>query len=429
MRRISFLPALLILILGFTISCDLSNEKEPSAVPFPCTDGVANGYFCENVDLYAHLSLDELNLDTTSVEGADIWGWTDPSTQKEYAIVALTNGVTFVDVSNPAEPVVVGKLKEQFNAKAKSSLYKYRHDEEDEGKGASLWRDVKVFDNYAFVVSDAQPTGLQVFDLTRLRETSNIPYTYEEDARYSEFEGAHNIAINEESGFAYVVGSNTYGGGLHIIDINNPLQPAFAGFHADTTIGYRKTGYVHDTQCVIYNGPDTDYEGDELCFNASETHLVVANVSDKQNTYSISKKSYENYRYAHQGWLTEDHRYFLLDDELDYGNTTTYIWDMQDLDDPQLIGTHVANSSAIDHNQYVHQGYSYQSNYTSGLRILDLSDIANANLTEKAYFDTYPSDNARKFDGNWSNYPFFSSGIVVLSDISNGLFIVRPNLD
>jgi len=288
-----------------------------------------------------------------------------------------------------------------------------------------------VYQNHAYVVSDGQPHGLQIFDLTRLRDVPNPPKTFTEDVHFTDFGNAHNIAINEASGFAYVVGSNQVGGGLYILDISNPQDPVFVGSHADTTVGRASTGYVHDTQCVIYNGPDDDYSGQEVCFNSSETDFVIADVTDKQATQTIAASSYQGNEYAHQGWLTEDHRYFLLDDELDEnrngGPTTTYIWDVQDLDNPELIGTHESELSTIDHNQYVKGNFTYQANYTSWLRIFDLSKIGSANLQEVAFFDTYPSDDATEFDGAWSNYPYFESGIIVVSDISNGLFVLSPD--
>ena len=182
----------------------------------------------------------------------------------------------------------------------------------------------------------------------------------------------------------------------------------------------------------MYEGSDTDYQGGEICMNSSETHLVIANVTDKEQTETIAKSTYENNGYAHQGWLTEDHRYFLLDDEFDEAqngiNTQTYIWDIQDLDNPELIGVREANTPSIDHNQYIKDNYTYQANYTAGLRILSLDNIANGELEEVAYFDTFPSSDDRFFDGAWSNYPFFESGIIIVSDVSNGLFILNPTL-
>lgn len=416
-------------------SCDLNNSKEQTKqdnnvipeAPFLCEDGTANGFACDNVDLFAHVTIDELSGQSSGIYLNDIWGWTDPQTNKEYALVGMTNGVSFVDISEPENPVVLGVLKEILNPSSLAKEFKALHDEE--GKGESAWRDIKTFNNHAFIVSDDQPHGLQVFNLTKLRNVESPPVNFEEDAHYSEFDNAHNIAINEASGFAYVVGSNTFGGGLHIIDINIPTEPIFTGSHSDSTVGGNGSGYVHDTQCVIYNGPDLDYQGDEVCFNSSQTHLEIVNVSDKNNTIQISASDYEGRAYVHQGWLTEDHRFFLLGDELDQGNTTTYIWDIEDLDNPIMSGTQVGNSLSIDHNQYIKQNYVYQSNYTSGLQIFSLSNIEQSSLEQVGFFDTFPQDNERKFDGSWSNYPFFDSGFVIISDMSNGLFIVRPNLD
>lgn len=399
-----------------------------------CTDGLVNNEFpCSNIDLVAQVSPEDLLAEPLSQQDSsylnDIWGWTDPSTGTEYALVGLNDGVTFVDLSSPSEPVVVGKLKETDLVASKSTNTSGNHLRHEK----SAWRDFKVHENYLYVVSDAQPHGLQIFDLARLRDVDDPPATFSENVLYDGFGNAHNIAINEETGFAYVGGSNTYGGGLHILDIQNPLDPQFAGFHSDSTVGFGSTGYVHDTQCVIYEGPDEDYRGDEICMNSSETHLVIANVTDKQHPETITKATYEGNGYAHQGWLTEDHRYFLLDDEFDertaQANTRTYIWDVQDLDNPEVIGVHTSTTRSIDHNQYVKGSYVYQANYTAGLRILSLHNIGSGELEEVAYFDTFPSGNFPEFDGAWSNYPFFESGIIIVSDISGGLFILQPNLE
>lgn len=396
----------------------------------PCRDGLAaDSYSCSNVDLVANLQPAELLGDRLN----DIWGWTDPQTGKEFAIVGLTDGVTFVDISEPDQPVVLGKLEEataSINAIAApgSAL----HDDGEEREKSS-WRDFKVYDNHLFVVSDGQPHGMQVFDLTRLRQVSDPPVTFSHDVHYNEFGNAHNIAINEETGFAYAVGSNTFGGGLHIINVQQPLNPTFAGFHQDSSVGLSAPGYVHDTQCVRYRGPDDKYTGRELCFNSGESHLVIADVTRKDSTVTIGKATYSGAEYIHQGWLTEDHRYFLVNDELDElrnnHRTTTYIFDVSDLEDPVLTGSYVSDLATIDHNFYVNGSYLYQSNYTAGLRILDTGNIANGKLTEVAHFDTYPLDDQERFAGAWSNYPFFESGLVIVSDTNNGLFILRPTLE
>ncbi|MDZ7659858.1 choice-of-anchor B family protein [Fodinibius sp.] len=425
-----------ILVVG--CSDNSTNVGDPiDAIDIPaeleCVDGLSNDrYGCNNIDLVATVSPENLLAEPLDDGQAlnDIWGWTDPETGTEYALVGLVGGVAFVDLSTPSEPQVVGKLEEPESVSGTSGKT---------GRGAELmheekssWRDFKVYQNYLYVVSDAQPHGMQVFDLSRLRGVENPPVIFEEDYHYKGFENAHNIAINKETGYGYVGGSDTYGGGLHIVDLRNPLEPQFAGFHSDSTVGFDSTGYVHDTQCVVYDGPDADYQGDEICMNSSETHLVIANVTDKEKTETIAKSDYQNNGYAHQGWLTEDHRYFLLDDEFDEAqngiNTQTYIWDVQDLDNPELIGVHEANTPSIDHNQYIKGNYTYQANYTAGLRILSLENIEDGELEEVAYFDTFPDNDNKIFDGAWSNYPFFESGIIIVSDITNGLFILHPTL-
>ncbi len=72
--------------------------------------------------------------------------------------------------------------------------------------------------------------------------------------------------------------------------------------------------------------------------------------------------------------------------------------------------------------------YAYLTNYTSGLRVVDITDIGNANLNEVASFDGYPANDNATFAGAWSNYPFFDSGIVIMSDFQGGLFILEPKL-
>ncbi|SMO72671.1 choice-of-anchor B family protein [Gracilimonas mengyeensis] len=441
------------LLIGFfAVSCSLFDNDRKASVPFPCEDGMADGYPCENVDMFAHLSLYELTGDSVDTRLNDIWGWTDPQTQKEYALVGYTTGVSFVDISDPAQPLVVGRLPESnLRAKYKRlSFDQYPSCNLSIGNTefsrslteGSTWRDVKVYDNHAFVVSDAQPHGMQVFDLTKLRNYSGEVMTLEQDALYDRFGSAHNIVINEATGYAYGVGitqgeicGSRDSTGLHMVNIQNPKNPEFAGCYIDGSPGnYRiAKGYIHDAQCVIYDGPDTEYSGKEICFNSSEGNVVIADVSDKANPQTLGYKRQVDMQYSHQGWLTEDHSFFLMNDELDERNlgreTKTYVWDVRDLEDPKFIGYYSHETPSIDHNLYVKGQYAYETNYNAGLQILDLSGVADAQLERIAYFDTQPQTDAPNFTGTWSNYPFYESGLVVLSDIETGLFVVRPNLD
>lgn len=395
----------------------------------PCENGIANGYLCFGIDLQAIVSPDELGAESIGDRRInDLWGWTDPLTDKEYAIVGMVNGTSFVDISDPLNPVVLGVLKEHnwdvSSADRKKSLL---HD------GAkSVWRDIKVYQNYAYVVSEDPNHGIQVFDLTDLRDVSDPPADFQEAGHYDGVGKAHNLFINEETGFLYAVGFNQQDrtcseGGLHIVDLADPVNPAYAGC-------FDQSGYIHDTQCVIYDGPDTDYAGKEICFNSNATEtsntITITDVSNKSQPLLIKKGTYSSSFYTHQGWLTEDHRYFISNDELDeihlQQKTKTFIWDVQDLDNPTLIGTYVHNTKAIDHNLYIHNQKIYQSNYTNGLRILSTSRVSEGILSEEMFFDVHPTDDITDFWGTWSNYPFFESGNIIVSDFARGLFILRP---
>ncbi|HUP18400.1 MAG TPA: choice-of-anchor B family protein [Gemmatimonadota bacterium] len=405
----------------WTLDGEVSVPVEPLAAvtgePVECAGGEAAHFECGDVTLLSFLPVEAVGGDR-GVELNDVWGWVDPESGREYALVGRVDGASFVDVTDPVNPLYIGNLPRT------------------EGSPSSTWRDIKVYRDHAFIVADnAGHHGVQVFDLTRLRDAGrSAPATFEPDAWYGEIHSAHNIVINEESGYAYAVGAGgggeTCGGGLHMIDIRDPKNPAFAGCFADPTTGREKTGYTHDAQCVTYRGPDEDYQGREICFGANETALSIADVTDKTSPVAIAMAEYPNVGYTHQAWLTDDQKYLLMDDELDemqglVDNTRTLIWDVSDLDDPVLIKEFLnPNSTAIDHNLYVKGDKVYQSNYVQGLRILDISDIENP--SEVGFFDTVPygEDDAR-FDGSWSNYPYFDSGTIVVTSGKEGLFLLR----
>lgn len=205
-------------------------------------------------------------------------------------------GVSFVDISNPTEPVLIGTLPTATTS--------------------SSWRDVKVYSDHAFVVSEAPGHGMQVFDLSRLSNVTTPPETFNEDAYYTQFGNAHNIVINEDTGFAYAVGTSTFNGGPHFVNIQDPVNPVSAG-------GYGNDSYSHDAQVVTYNGPDTDYIGHEILIGSNENEIVIVDVTDKNNPVNISNVSYTNIGFTHQGWFTENQKYFILGDELDEINYNT----------------------------------------------------------------------------------------------------------
>ena len=385
---------------------DLSVQNLTAMTSISCMSGYAGVYPCESINLRAFMPLSDIGSTQSNDEANDIWGWTDPLTGNEYAIIGRVFGTSFVDISDPVNPVYLGQLATH-------------------GRFGSSWRDIKVYNNHAIIVSEARRHGMQIFDLTQLRGITTPPVQFSETAHSKVFNTAHNIVINESSGFAYGVGTDTCNGGLAMVNIQDLSRPTDAGC-------YSADGYTHDAQCVIYNGPDTDYQGKEICFNSNEDTLTIVNVTNKDNPEQIARGSYTNSGYSHQGWLTEDQTYFLLDDELDELNrghdTLTRVWDLTDLDAPMVGGSYENTGvSAIDHNQYIHGNCSFQANYRAGLRILEFNPTAPASsLAELAYFDIYPADNDAQFNAAWSNYPYFDSGVVIISGIEQGLYVVKP---
>ena len=373
-----------ILILGlFVILSSCSNNDDdviiddgPIFVPdpvsnsiTPCANGMAGVYPCNGYDLVAQINLAGLG----GASGNDSWGWTDPTTQKEYALMGLNSGTVFIDISDPVNPVVLGNLPT--------------------ATVSSTWRDVKTYGNYAFIVSEAPGHGMQIFDLTRLRTLTSFQ-TFAADAHYTGFGDAHNIVINEANGYAYAVGT-----------------------------------YSHDAQVVTYNGPDTDYTGREIYIGSNEDEVIIADITDKSNPISISTVSYSNIGYTHQGWFTEDMNYFILGDEADEqntgGNTRAIVFDFTDLDNPSFHMNYFGPTSAIDHNGYVKGNLFFQANYSAGVRMIDITNIASGTMTEVGFFDTNPDNNNTSFDGAWNVYPYFPSGNIIISDTERGFFIIK----
>ena len=376
-------------------------QQLDAKVGVSCADGMAGGYPCRDIDLMSFLPHGDIGGGT----GNDLWGWTDPVTGREYALVGHSTGTAFVDVSNPTAPVYLGTLP--------TSTVN------------STWRGIKVFADHAFIVSEAANHGMQVFDLTQLRAVTSPPVTFAETAHYAGFGSTHTLAMNSRTGLAYAVGTRTCEGGLHVVDVRTPAAPRAAGcFSFD--------GYTHETECVIYSGPDTVYRDREICFNSNEDTLTVVDATDTLEQVQLSRTGYGGSAYTHQGWLTEDQRFFLVNDEGDElafrHPTRTWIWDVSDLDAPVLASLYDGPTPSIDHNLYIRGNLVYESNYRSGLRVLDASDVAGGVLREVGFFDIFPADDAPAYNGAWSVYPFFASGTVVVNGIEQGLFVLRPRI-
>ena len=367
----------------------------------PCEDGMAGQYPCEGIDLMSVRSFEELG-GVPPGNGNDCWGWT--SEGREFVLFGRSDGTSIVEITDPVNPTMIANVPT-------SSV-------------PSLWRDIKVIGDVAYIVSEAGEHGMQVVDLTQVPAMEPMS-SLGTLAFYTGFGSAHNVAANPQTDFVYGVGTDTFNGGLHIVDVSDPSNPTLAGAWDEF--------YVHDAQIVVYTGPDADHNGKEIAFafsGFSGCHIV--DVEDKTDCQTLSSLTGPEFVYPHQGWLTEDQRFVLMNDEMDEAagiaqQTRTWILDVQDLDNPFIVGFHEGSLAVTDHNLYTHQGFVYEANYFAGLQVLAIGDTSAPSLEEIAYFDTNPFSNQTGTGGGaWNVYPYFESGNIAISTQSH-LFVVRAS--
>ncbi|PHH65696.1 hypothetical protein CDD81_1782 [Ophiocordyceps australis] len=405
-----------------------AKDKYKAMGATPCVNGRAGEYGCKNVDVKAFLPHQDMGSQTRA--GNDIWGWTSDD-GREFAIVGQTDGSAFVEVLRDGKVKYVGRLPTQT--------------------GNAIWRDMKVIDHHVYIGSEAEDHGLQIFDLTKLLDVGSEPKVFSTKtdltALYTGFGSSHNIVADTETKTIYAVGASknascpNSNGGLIMLNVADAANPKLLGCAGDD-------GYVHDAQCMVYRGYDKRFNEHDICIAFDETKLAIMDVTNKTSPVILSRTYYDGFNdkgaYTHQGWTIDaEMRYLLLDDELDEHmrrdagqdtHTTTYIFDISDLTKPRWTGQYKSPVRSIDHNQYVHNGLSYQANYASGLRVVDVAgvpaDPTGKNMRELAHFDCYPDDDENPqpdFNGAWSVYPWFKSGTVVLNCIERGFFALKVN--
>ncbi|KAK1768266.1 hypothetical protein QBC33DRAFT_585338 [Phialemonium atrogriseum] len=403
-----------------------------------CTDGVAAyipgdpkyTFRCSNLDLYDFKTHAELGI--SSGRGAGSWGWTSPR-GREFIAIAQEDGTAFAEVTSKGKLAYLGRLPQYTTAPI------------------SLWREIKGYKSYIVIGSEAVDHGIQIFDLRKLLDVDParpVVFSNEHDLDGFWTEGlplgrSHNVVTNEEKNYGVATGfqprNGTLRAGLVFFDLTDVSNPKTLG-------GTGEDGYVHDAQCIVYRGPDSKYYGRDICYGYDEDSLTIFDVADKQNITIISNTSYEGVSFTHQGWVLDPRwqQYLILDDEYDEYDQTglaadgypiSYIWDISSLEAPKQTGHYKGLRKGIDHNQFVKDGFSYQSNYALGISILDLrsvpSDPTGGGIREVAYFDIHPEDDHLEgggnvtFTGTWSHYPFFPSGYIVINTMDRGAFVVK----
>jgi choice-of-anchor B domain-containing protein len=320
--------------------------------------------------------------------GNDCWGYVSPS-GREYAIMGERGRTRFIEITDPRNPVVVGEVSHPN----------------------CTWSDMKTYSHYAYVVTECG-SNVQIVDMGQIDSgVVSLIGTFGPGS-------SHNVAIDTDSGFLYTLGSSG-GATTTVWDLSNPASPARVGS------GSLTVNYQHDAQIVTYtSGP---YAGKQILFGASEGRgLQIYDVTNKNSPVLLAQRSYPNVSYCHQGWLSEDRRYFYINDELDEVNHglphRTIIFEVSDLANPRYVGFFSSGLPHTDHNLYVKGDFIYEANYRGGLQIFDACDPENPVMV--GYIDTVPGSNAAGFEGAWSTYPYFPSGIVIVNDTVSGLFIV-----
>lgn len=352
--------------------------------------------------------------------GSSLYGWVDPQSKREYALMGRSNGTAIVDITNPVAPVYVAEVPKRA------------------GTNSTSWREPKVVGNHMYIGVDGVSAGMQIVDLTRVRAFKGTTLTLNADAVYTGMSGGiHTLAVSPGTNYLYAAGGIGITGGVRVLDVSNPLAPV-------GLVSWSADGYTHENQVVTYKGPDQAYRGHEISMNSNggsisgNKTLTILDVTNKTAIRRLSSKTYAQAGFIHQGWLTDDHRYFLQNDELDErngltnGRTRTHLWDVQDLDNPVYRGFFTHDSTSVDHNLYIKDRLVYMANYTTGLKIFAIDNLASPNpnnwMHEVGSFDTYLPDDGTDFNGAWNSYPFFPSGNIPVSDINGGLFVFTLDL-
>lgn len=443
-------------------------------------DGVASlpvfeGPFPETRNMKFLSQIDPDALGATPVPGVwskgmmnDIWGWTSPAGE-EYALAPNSGGIAIVRVSDPSNPVYLGKIESQapFNF-------------------GNIWGDPATFGNYGYFVTEIDDSSVVIVDLSGLDSLGAAPtpdfalpapvYFFSGGG----YDGSHNIHINEDSGFAYLAGVHLKDGAANnacgfeeppffntlILDLNvNPTNPAVVACLPN--VG------EHDFFVVNYTGPDAVYQGREIAFvfdgrdregmatgNPIGGKTEIWDVTDKNNIVVLASFRIPGLVFSHNGWTTEEQEFLFVGDEIDElvlagwdfapffaqpvtdstnkPQTGTYVIDIRDLDNPVFSERFTDGTVGLDHNFVVEGDKLYIASYTSGSRVLQISrNNDSLSLEPFAVMDTEPrlqenilnieqeQNFSSAFLGQWGIYKFPSSDTIIASDINNGLIVMR----
>lgn len=327
----------------------------------------------------AQNSLDSLGRFSYNVGVNDIWAYED-ELGNEYALVGLENGVSVVDISNPSS------LNEVYRVSGPTSS----------------WRDLKVYDDYLYVTNE-EDSGLMIIDLSPLPQSNVLDHKYYKGDSWNEFTTAHNLFI-DENGVGYIVGANRNNGGVIMLNLSSdPWNPS--------EIKEIDDAYVHDA--FVRN--DT-----LVTSNVGDGTFSIYDVSNK-NTPVLLASQFTKDKTTHNAWLSEDGNYVFTTDEVNGGSIGSF--DMSDLNDVEELDAFKKYPYGVEmpHNVLVKEKYLFISYYKEGLVIVDAQNPKN--LVELVSFDTDKNRSGANSGGAWGVYPYLKNNRVIVSDMSNGLFV------
>lgn len=318
------------------------------------------------------------NLDVAGRSYSACWGYTAPN-GREYALLGFNGGTAFIDITDSAnirEVDVVTGL-------------------------SSGWREMKTYSHYAYIVSEATNSQLQIVDLQYLPDSVSLVRTW----GYTGYTKTHSIS--QSGPYLYLNGGNASpNGGVAIIDVSNPIEPVKKGQWT--------TRYVHD--CRVLN--DTIWAA-----NISDQKVTVINATNKDNLQEITNWNNLPSPSPHNAAITKDRKYILVTDE-NQSPGKLKVWNIQNLSNITFVTQWQPTgiTTAIVHNVEIYGDFAVIAHYSAGIRIVNISNPASP--LEVAWYDTRPSDNANAYSGCWGVYKF-PSGKIIGSDMSNGLFVIK----
>lgn len=316
----------------------------------------------------------------------EVYGWHDGNGH-EYAIIGSHAWTHFIDITNPANPILRDSVAGTFNQ--------------------CIHRDYKTYGQYCYGVADEGASTLQIIDMSYLPDSVHVVYN---SPQY--FQRCHNIFIDTTSGYLYTAGANTQSNGTIILDLAaNPENPPLVA-----SINFNS--YTHD----LFVRNDTAY------MNNGFDGMRIVDFSTPTNPQLIAQMpTYNQQGYNHSSWLTPNGDYLIMCDET--RNKSTKVIDVRNLSNLQITSMFRSallypDTTSIPHNPLVAGNYACISHYHDGAQIWDISNPAAP--VHIAGYDTYPTNtNYNDWYGSWGIYPFLPSGTLIASDIHNGLFVFR----